>query len=166
MAKVYSFSVPDSETQLISILDELKARKALSHEVVRILKVFYQGSNHNRELISKELMTLLEIKNKLEEFMKWKEEIEPKILEMEEKLKEKQEKEEIEKNLPLIRKLREVVFDDIHEIMNNGKIVSPEQAIKARLTTFATEHKLNYPDARDLFFKAFPELKGELGGRL
>ncbi|WP_456477911.1 hypothetical protein [Geoglobus ahangari] len=165
MAKVYSFSVPDSETQLIAILDELKARKALSHELVRILKVFYQGSNHNRELISKELMTLLEIKNKLEEFMKWKEEIEPKLLEMEEKLKEKQEKEEIEKNLPLLRKLKEVVFDDISDILNDRRI-QPEQAIKARLTTFATEHKLSYPEAVSLFFKAFPDLKERLEGRL
>ena len=162
--KVISVSLKNQ--LIIQHLEEFKRSGGNVSGLIESLLEQYFLNNTNRELLTKEMMTLLEIKNKLEEFLKWKEEIEPKLFEIEEKLKEKQEKQQLEEQLPLIRKLRDVVFDDIQDILNNGKIVSPEQAIKARLTTFATEHKLSYPESVELFFKAFPELRNELEGRL
>ncbi len=167
MARVFSFSVPDSESHLIHQLDQVKQEYGnISGFIVRILKSYFEGNfevnNFNKELIKvRELYNeLLEWNDKIKE---WQE----RISEFEQILRERHEKQQLEEQLPLIRKLREVVFDDIDELMNsNGKVINPEQAIKARLTTFATENKLSYPEARDLFFKAFPELNGRLEGVL
>jgi len=170
MAKVYSFSVPDDEVQLIAILDELKSRKMLSHEIVKLLKTFYLGRDHNTELISKEMLMLLEIKKKLEEYEKWRQEILLKLTELEEKLKQKQEEKQTEDDLSHIRILREVHFDDIDKIresINNGAdLIDLSRQIKARLNGFATERGLSYPDAKRIFFKAFPDLKDKLEGLL
>ena len=165
MARVFSFSVPDSETFLLQQLEQVKQEGNLSKLILRLLKGYFEG-NVNINQFSKELLEIKKLQKEMQEWLEKAKYFESKISEFEKLLKDRQEKEEIEKNLPLIRKLREIVFDDIQDILNNGKIVSPEQAIKARLTTFATEHKLSYPESVELFFKAFPELRNELEGKL
>jgi len=37
-----------------------------------------------------------------------------------------------------------------------------KQFIETRLSNFAAEHKISLPEAWDLFFKVFPDLKKEL----
>ncbi len=165
MRAVFSFGTNDE--RLIQAIHQFKSNGGnLSKLICKLLENYFNGeiqlNNFNKELIKvRELYNeLLEYKQKFDEW-------ELKILELEEKLKEKQEKQQLEEQLPLIRKLREVVFDDIEELLeSNGRVVNPEHAIKTRLSVFATEHNLSYPEARDLFFKAFPELNGRLEGVL
>ena len=168
--KVISISLKNQ--LIIHHLEEFKRNGGNVSGLIESLLEQYFLNNNSKELLTKEMMTLLEIKGKLEEFLRWKEEIEPKLFEIEEKLKEKQEKELLEEQLPLLRKLREIVFHDIEDLLEydyykqRQGLPPPENAIKIRLTTFATEHNLSYPEARDLFFKAFPELDGRLEGVL
>ena len=107
--------------------------------------------------------------------LEWKEKIEEwqrKLLELEEKLKKEQEEKQTEEDLGHIRFLREVHFDDndidkIRDAINNGTdLIELSRQIKARLNGFATERGLSYPDAKRIFFKAFPELKSKLEGLL
>jgi len=56
------------------------------------------------------------------------------------------------------------VFDDIQDYANfearcrrTGR--EPKDAIKARLSAWASEKQISYPEAVKLFCKAFPELK-------
>lgn len=169
MRRNFAFSVTDEK--LILAIEKFKKEGGnLSGLIVKLLENYFFEDN-NKEIITEEMMLLLEIKKRLEEFEKWKEEIIPKIQELEEQLRKQQEEKETEENLYLIRMLREVVFD---EIANEGfekwasevKFNTPENAIKARLHKFAAEHKLTFPEAKKLFFKAFPELKEVLEGKL
>ncbi|WP_456469240.1 hypothetical protein [Archaeoglobus sp.] len=173
MAKVYSFSVPDNEVQLIAILDELKARKALSMEIVRLAKIFYLGNGFNSETISKEMLKLLEAEkiakealSKAQEAMKMLEELKPIIETKEKKRKEIEE-------LPLLRELREFVFtDDLAKTPEeffsrfDGRDADLRRSVRTLLSQWASEKQISYPQAANLFFKAFPELKEKLEGRL
>ncbi len=170
MRAVFSFGTNDE--RLIQAIHQFKSNGGnLSKLICKLLENYFNGeiqlNNFNKELIKvRELYNeLLEYKQKFEEW-------ELKILEIEEKLKEQHEKQQLEEQLPLLRKLREVVFHDIEDLLEydyykqRQGLPPPEKAIKIRLTTFATEHNLSYPEARDLFFKAFPELNGRLEGVL
>ena len=125
-----------------------------------LLEQYFLGNN-NKETLTKEMMLLLEIKKKLEEFEKWKAEVLPKLKELEEKLKEKQEEVESKDSSQLIRKLREQVFDDLVDLLNSRR-VNPAHAIKTRLHVFATENGITFPEAKKLFLRAFPEREDEL----
>jgi len=85
---------------------------------------------------------------------------------LEEKLKEKQEEQKLQDELPLIRELRYTVFDDLDRegfekfeshMLRLGR--EPADAIKVGLSKWAAEKQLSMPDAIRLFCKAFPELK-------
>ncbi|WP_456478175.1 hypothetical protein [Geoglobus ahangari] len=165
MARVISFSIPESESYILQQLEQLKSEYGnLSNFFVRLLKSYFEG-NFELNNFNKELIKVRELYKELLEYRKKFEEWESRLLELEQLLKEKQEAQQLEEQLPLLRKLKDVVFEDINELMNS-RVVQPEHAIKARLTTFATEHKISYPEAVSLFFKAFPDLKERLEGRL
>ncbi len=173
MAKVYSFSVPDEEVQLIAILDELKSRKALSMEIVRLAKTFYLGGNgFNNELISKELLKLIEAEKIAKEALEKAQEALKKIEELKPVIESKVEKQKEVEELPLIREIREFLFvDDIsktpEEFFNRFETVTDlAKSVRALLSAWATKKQLPYPQAVQLFFKAFPELKEKLEGRL
>jgi|Deesub1362A_J573_1020465.scaffolds.fasta_scaffold01261_10 predicted nucleic acid-binding protein len=164
MAKVYSFSVPDNEVQLIAILDELKARKALSMEIVRLAKIFYLGNGFNSETISKEMLKLLEAEKTAKEALEMAQKSLSIVEELRPIIEKKQEKQKEIEELPLIRELQLYVFDDIQDYANfearcrrTGR--EPKDAIKARLSAWASEKQISYPEAVKLFCKAFPELK-------
>lgn len=161
MRRNFAFSVTDEG--LILAIEKFKQEGGnLSGLIVRLLENYFFGDNN--KIITKEMLTLLEIKKKLDDWDKWRQEIIPKIQELEKKLNEKQEAKETEENLPLIRELREIVFEDLQDY---GRFESqcqkvgrkPEDAIKARLAAWAVEKKISYPEAVNLFFKAFPQLK-------
>ena len=169
MAKVYSFSVPDEETELITILDELKSRKALSMEIVRIAKAFFLGNNGclSNQLISKELLKLAEAEKIAKEALEKAQEAIAKLEELRPVIESKAEKEKEIEELPLIEELRNDVFRDILEesfenfsrrIQRLGR--RPEDAIKTRLNSWASEKQIPFPKAVELFSRAFPDLKG------
>ena len=161
----YTFRVSDE--LLIMKIEEFKRNGGnLSGLVNTLLRNYFNGEIQVNKF-SKELLEIKKLQNEIQEWLEKARYFESKISEFEELLNEKQEKQQLEEQLPLIRKLREVVFDDIDELIeSNGRVVNPEHAIKTRLSVFATEHNLSYPEARDLFFKAFPELNGRLEGVL
>jgi DNA-binding transcriptional MerR regulator len=169
-SKIYSFSVRDDK--LLSAIEEFRKNGGnLSGLICNLLHHYFFSNNNNKEIITKEMMLLLEIKKRLDEFLQWREEVLPKLQELEEKLKQKQEQQELQDALPLIRELQLHVFDDIQDYANfearcrrTGR--EPKDAIKARLSAWASEKQLSYPEAVNLFFKAFPQLKEKLEGRL
>ncbi len=164
MYKVISISIKDKK--LISAIEQFKSSGGnLSGLVSKLLENYFFGDD-NKEIITKEMMLLLDIKKKLDEFLRWKEKILPKLQELEEKLKKEQEIKETEENLHLIRELREIVFtDDLAKTPEEffkrfeGREHDLSRAVKTLLSSWASEKQISYPEAVKLFFKAFPELK-------
>jgi len=161
-SKNYSFSVRDDK--LVSAIEEYKKSGGNLSGLISNLLYHYFFGNSSKEVISKEMLFLFDIKAKLDEFMQWREEILPKLHELEAKLKEKQEIKETEDNLHLIRELREVVFEDLQDFnsfksrcLKFGR--EPDDAIKVRLNSWASDKNISNPVAVQLFYKAFPELK-------
>ena len=113
-SKIYSFSVRDDK--LLSAIEEFRESGGnLSGLICSLLKHYFFSSGNNKEVITKEMMLLLDIKRKMDEFLQWREEILPKIKELEEQLKQKQEQQELQDALPLIRELHEIVFEDLQD---------------------------------------------------
>lgn len=162
--KVISISLKNQ--LVIHYLEEFKRNGGnVSGLIESLLEKYFLNSDRDKELLTKEMMTLLEIKDKLNEFLKWKEEIEPKLSELEQKLREKQEQQKQIDQAPLIRELRHVVFEDLdREGLENFKATcrrigrDPQQAIMVRLSTFAAEKNISIEEAKELFLKAFPEI--------
>lgn len=165
MRAVYSFGVNDS--RLVEAINAFKESGGnLSKLICNLLEHYFFGNN-DKEVITKEMLLLLDIKKKIEEFYEWREEILPKIEELEAKIKEKQEEEQIKNEQPPIEELRNDVFRDILEegfenfsrrIQRLGR--RPEDAIKTRLNSWASEKQIPFPKAVELFSRAFPDLKG------
>ena len=155
----FSFSLTDE--YLIQKVKEFKECGGnLSGLISALLKNYFEG-NIDIKQFSKELLKVRELYNELLEYKEKFEEWERRLRELEENLKEKEEKEREEKYEPLIKKLREQVFDDLEDLLNSRR-VNPAHAIKVRLSVFASENNISLPEAKQLFFKAFPEYNGHL----
>ncbi len=160
----FSFSVTDE-----SLAEAIKAFRArggnLSALINNLLQNYFFGGNSG-DIITKEMLLLLEIKKKLEEFEKWKNEITPKIKELEERVWEKQEQQQNQdEHIKLLREL----FNDLleHGTMLNNLLISKRyeelgDKVESRLTVFAAENQLSLPQAKELFYLAFPELRGKI----
>lgn len=163
----FSFSLTDE--YLIQKVKEFKESGGnLSGLISALLKNYFEGEISIKQF-SKELLKVKELYNELLEYKEKFEEWEKRLKELEQLLQEKEEKKREEKYQPLIKKLREQVFDDLEDLLNNRR-VNPAHAIKVRLSVFASENNISLPEAKQLFFKAFPEynghLKSVLGGEL
>ena len=161
MARVFSFSVPDNESELIQILEKKIKEGSLSKEIVRVLKGFYFGKKGNNS-ISEEYLKLLEIEQKLNQALRLINEVQPEVEKLKTKFQEKQEEAKIEERLDLIRLLEHVVFEDMDYLRQRYGKEDLKYFIENRLTHFAAEHKISLPEAWDLFFKVFPGMKEEL----
>ena len=164
MARVFSFSVPDSESELIEYLNHFKETGSLSKLIITLLKNYFFGDADKKSLV-KAIVEVKQLKAQLAEWLEKGRELEEKILNLEKELQEKQEEKQTEEDLTHIRILREVYFDDIEKILSafsNGKHHEAARWIKTRLNAFASERGLTLPHAKQLFFKAFPDLKEKL----
>ena len=159
----------DGETELITILDELKSKKALSMEIVRIAKTFFLGNNGylNNQLISKELLKLAEAEKIAKEALEKAQEAIAKLEELRPVIESKAEKEKEIEEIPLIEELRNDVFRDVLEeeyeiFASRARKLGrrPEDMIKTRLNSWASEKQIPFPKAVELFLRAFPDLKG------
>ncbi|WP_456329619.1 hypothetical protein [Archaeoglobus sp.] len=166
----FSFSVTD-EKLAVAIKSFRDSGGNLSKLICNLLQHYFFGDNNSKELLTKEMVKLLEIEKKINEFWEWADKIKPEIQELKEKLAEKQEQQELQDALPLIRELHEIVFEDLQDYEEfeahcRRLAREPADAIKVRLSKWAAEKQLSMPQAVNLFFKAFPELKEKLEGRL
>ena len=146
----------------VDLVEEVKRRKLNMSQLVNTLleQYLFGTSNDVSEYsirISNIEKRITEIFEKVNEVEELKRELEKLKLE----LREKEEKKKEEKYEPLIKKLREQVFDDLEDLLNNRR-VNPAHAIKVRLSVFASENNISLPEAKQLFFKAFPEYNGHL----
>lgn len=149
MYKVISISLKDEK--LIQAVERFKESGGnISGLVCKLLWHYFFGEN-NHEEVSKEELFLLDVKAKIEEFEKWKNEVMPKIQELEQQLKAKAEKREEDERL--IEKLKKESFQDVadpkkwfEEAEIDAKRFGkrPEDFIKARLRSFANENNLSY----------------------
>jgi|Deesub1362A_J573_1020465.scaffolds.fasta_scaffold05298_10 hypothetical protein len=171
MRSVFSFGVNDSN--LVEAINEFKARGGnLSGLINYLLKNYFFGDGNHERILTKEMMFLNEIKDKLQEFEEWKKEILPKIEKLEEELSKKQEMKQQEEDASIITLLRETKFSDFiddpikkledMEFMTKKIGKTPRDAINARLDAFALENKIPVEKVKGLFFKAFPELEGKI----
>ncbi|WP_290595874.1 MULTISPECIES: hypothetical protein [unclassified Archaeoglobus] len=171
MRAVYSFGVNDPK--LVEAINAFKDNGGnLSKLICNLLEHYFFGGN-NKEIITKEMLKLLEIEKRLNEFYEWAEKITPEIQELKQRLEKKQEQEKIKDELPLIRELQLTVFtDDLAKTPEEffkrfeGRDNDLRRSVKVLLSNWASEKQLSYPEAVNLFFKAFPQLKEKLEGRL
>jgi len=161
----FSFSVTD-EKLVYAIKAFKKSGGNLSGLINNLLEQYFFG-NTDGEVLTQEMLKILEIEKKLNEFSEWIEQIRPELEELKGKICEKQEEEQIKNEQPLIEELRNDVFRDILEesfenfsrrIQRLGR--RPEDAIKTRLNSWASEKQIPFPKAVELFSRAFPDLKG------
>jgi len=168
MARVFSFSVPDEETELIQVLETWIKEKRLSFEIVRNLKLILRNYK-NRDVINQEYLKLLEIEEKVNQALKILDEVQPDLNELKAKILKEKEAAEIEQNLGLLR-LIETEFEDLKnpERLEQLKTFAKSQGttletfIEQRLSAIAAKCKASLDEAWQLFFKVFPKMKKEL----
>ncbi|AIY89917.1 Clp protease/crotonase-like domain-containing protein [Geoglobus acetivorans] len=178
MARIFSFSVSEDKTQLIAILEKWSENKELSKNIVAILEGLYLtgNMNFNAKNVSDDFFKIVELEKKLIELKKQIaiiNELEAEIREMKKKFEDMKNHTETHNNSRLIEILKNDVFDDINALrkkLNNGTSEYEKHEvvrfIKVRLTNFALENGLNYPEARNLFFKAFPDTEELLKNKI
>jgi len=171
VAKIFSFSVSDDKIELIRILEEWSKQKQLSNRVVRLLESFIITGNLNFDNngVSGDFLKLVEIERQLIE-LKNHISIIPKLEDEIRNLKAKlQEKQEQQQNQDGHIKLLRELFNDLleHGTMLNNLLISERyeelgDKVESRLTVFAAENQLSLPQAKELFYLAFPELRGKI----
>ena len=171
MAKVFSFSVPDSEVELIQNLDQFRETGNFSKLMISLLRNYFSEDN-NGEKITKDRMRLIQLEQRLKEFEEWKEEALKTIDELKAKFEEREKTKREEEDASLIAILRETKFADFiddplrkledMELMTKKIGKTPRDAIMTRLNAFALENKIPLGKVKRLFFKAFPELEGKI----
>lgn len=165
--KVYSISVKDE--RLIETIDAFKESGGnLSGLTEKLYREYFFGDSN--QSITEEYLKIREIERGLKEWEKWKENIVKELEELKKKIEIEQEIKETEEQLDLIRILEDYVFEDIkqegYHVWSARLRVEPEQAISMRLSKFAVDNRISMKEAKELFFKVFPELRKELEGRL
>lgn len=139
----------------------------LSRLIQRLLAHYFSDNGSTAE-ISRDLIFILDIKEKIEEFENWRREILPKLEFFERKLKEEEKQRDKNQN-ELIKLLKEKYFEDLvqegYEKFESRCVTScgdAESAIEIRLSAFAADCGLTLPQAKKLFLRAFPELDGKI----
>lgn len=162
--KIYSFRINDP--RLIEYVESYKAKGgSLSGLINRLLGEYLFG-NPESKVISEDYLKLKEFLRSgdeiLSEWQKLKSEIEDFLSEKEIEIQEEKEK-EVE---DLTAKLK-TYFEDIDDfeqfkldVERAGNTV--ESAISIRLENFARKHSITYAEAKNLFFKIFPEFKEKI----
>ena len=151
----------------VDLVQEVKKRNLnLSALVNQLLEQYLYGSvqNPSEEIvrINKALQELEEIKKVISRVQ----ELEAEIKQLKAELEKEQEAKEIEQNLTFLR-LIETEFEDFrnpenlekHKEFAKKQGTTLEAFIERRLSAIAAKCKVSLPEAWQLFFKVFPDLK-------
>jgi len=167
MGGVYSFRVNDRG--LDEAIKDFRTKGGnLSGLICYLLNNYFFGDNQRERAITQELKLIHDCLNRIEEFEKWKAEYLPKIIELENKLKENQQIKQEEEEASIVTLLVETKFEDFLEDplekfrdmersarRTGGRV---EDHILARLRAFSMEQNIPLSKAKELFCKAFPEI--------
>ena len=158
----YSFSVTDEKLNLA--LRSFKEKGGnISRLVVTLLKNYFFGKTENP---TAELLKIAEIEEELSKMAETFQKLQKEVDELKKKLQSEKEAKEIEERLDLIR-LIETEFEDLKnpERIEQLKTFAKSQGttletfIEQRLSAIAAKCKASLPEAWELFFRVFPDLK-------
>lgn len=168
MAKIYSFSVPDDEIQLITILDNLKKDKILSSEVVRRLKISFSlmPAPTKDGHITKEMLEIQELKMNFAKIQKMLNESIERLQKLEEhelNLKKKQEEiKEQERQLEIIKRAQKELGKYLEDDYVQKKAADPsilKGVIVYSIKEFAAKERLPQHEALEIAIKLYPWLE-------
>jgi len=145
------------------IIDELNKRKINKSAFVN--EVLKRALRDGYENIDEKMLKIIELEERakkfeeaIEDYWEWKAEVQK----LKQEFQKQQEAKEIEERLDLIKLLEHEYFDDIERLKQRYSKDDLKQFIETRLSNFAAEHKISLPEAWDLFYRVFPDLKEEL----
>jgi TolA-binding protein len=153
----------------IDLLEEAKRRNInLSRLVNQLLENYLYGNNSN---VSQDLLKIMELKQQIEEIKERVSKLDEIEVQLDELIKEKKEEQEIQqaeedshlitliKEHPVLSKLNDF-WTFKHETEKTGNTV--EGVVNTNLDVFAQKNNISLRRARDLFFKAFPEMREQI----
>jgi len=130
-----------------------------SKETRKLWKARLSGDSRNptKDLIEIEMIKS-DLKEKLNEISNLLERVEK----LELNLKKKQEHKELEDQTDLIRKM-EVWFENIDIENPSGQFKTSRELIERNLEFFSNKYNISLKEAEEIFKKAFPKFKDEIG---